>query len=141
MAYGALMAKVLGSALKPSNLPFSYMGGNMVWEMAGNPLWRSASGAGKREMRDFMMEMQDLHMKERQRIAGQREEDRATLRRMAHVTSNLAAVSPQTFNEVLAGERLPQGAVVLGGQPRVDLLQDLAYNLAAPPSRGRFDGF
>jgi hypothetical protein len=58
-------------------------------------------------------------------------EREALTRRMAMASARLAAVNPQLYNEVLAGRRLPQGAVVLGGIPRTDLLQELAYDLAS----------
>jgi hypothetical protein len=37
---------------------------------------------------------------------------------------------PAIYTAVSAGRKLPQGAVVLGGQPRVDLLQELGRSMA-----------
>ena len=37
--------------------------------------------------------------------------------------------SPEIYDAVLAGRRLPQDAVVLGGTPRQDLLTELARNM------------
>lgn len=45
------------------------------------------------------------------------------------IQENLARVAqnnPALYNQVSAGRRLPRGAVVLGGQPRQDLLMELA---------------
>ena len=53
---------------------------------------------------------------------------------MAASLARLAAASPQTYNQVMAGRQLPQGAVVLGGQPRVDLMEDLAFRMATSPN-------
>ena len=48
------------------------------------------------------------------------------------VERNVAAIqrmSPHLYDQILAGRILPQGAVVLGGSPRSDLLEELAYNM------------
>jgi hypothetical protein len=50
---------------------------------------------------------------------------------MAENTARLAQLDPHTYYEVLAGRRLPQGAVVFGGQPRTDLLERLAYGMTS----------
>ncbi len=49
---------------------------------------------------------------------------------MGDNTARLAALDPHTYNEVLAGRRLPQGAEVFGGAPRGDLLEQLAMGMA-----------
>ena len=54
--------------------------------------------------------------------------------RMGQSLARLAAVSPQKYQEVMAGRILPQGAVVLGGTPRVDLMEDLAFRMATSPN-------
>jgi hypothetical protein len=58
-------------------------------------------------------------------------------RLMAENTARLAAADPHTYYEVLAGRRLPTGAVVLGGRPRTDLMEQLAMGMStgkfAPP--------
>jgi|GEM_PF-3179361 len=43
---------------------------------------------------------------------------------------NVAMFEPGIYAEVAAGRRLPQGAVVLGGEKRVDLLQELGRSMA-----------
>lgn len=52
-------------------------------------------------------------------------------RLMAQNMARLAALSPQLYNQVLAGQRLPTGAVVLGGGARTDLLEQLALEMAS----------
>ena len=42
--------------------------------------------------------------------------------------------SPAVYDSVLAGRSLPDDAVVLGGTPRQDLLQELARNMQGPPA-------
>ena len=41
--------------------------------------------------------------------------------------------SPHLYNQVMAGRRLPQGSVVLGGQPRQDLMEELASSMGSLP--------
>ncbi len=53
--------------------------------------------------------------------------------RMGESLARLAAASPQTYNQVMAGRQLPQGAQVFGGAPRVDLMEQLASRMALDP--------
>lgn len=53
---------------------------------------------------------------------------------MLRNTATLAARNPHLYNELLYGRRLPEDAVVFGGDPRTDLLEELAYEMA----NGRF---
>ena len=52
-------------------------------------------------------------------------------RDMATNAARLASAAPEVYNRILAGRELPRGAVVLGGKPRVDLLEELAYRMAS----------
>jgi hypothetical protein len=54
-------------------------------------------------------------------------------RRMGQSMARLAAVDPQLYQHVVTGRQLPQGAVVLGGAPRVDLMEELALRMATSP--------
>jgi len=47
----------------------------------------------------------------------------------------LAAIDPHLYNEVMAGRSLPKDAVVFGGQPRTDLMEELAMGMA----QGQFE--
>jgi hypothetical protein len=49
---------------------------------------------------------------------------------MLRSAARLAQMDPQLYNEVLSGRRLPQGAMVFGGRPRVDLMEQLAMDMA-----------
>ncbi len=66
-------------------------------------------------------------------LAQRAEEDRARRlqRDMATNAARLASVAPDVYNRVLAGRTLPRGAVVIGGRPRVDMLEELAYRMAS----------
>ena len=60
-------------------------------------------------------------------------------RRMVKATMQLAASDPHLYNEIMAGRSLPKDAVVFGGQPRQDLMEELAMGMAQerfkkPPS-------
>tara|TARA_X000001388_G_scaffold65960_1_gene52592 strand:- start:97 stop:549 length:453 start_codon:yes stop_codon:yes gene_type:complete len=54
-------------------------------------------------------------------------------RRMGQSMARLAAADPQLYQHVVTGRQLPQGAVVLGGAPRVDLMEELALRMATSP--------
>jgi len=43
---------------------------------------------------------------------------------------NVERFAPDVYASIAAGRRLPQGAVVLGGEKRVDLLQELGRSMA-----------
>ena len=49
----------------------------------------------------------------------------------ARQAAALAATAPHLYNQILAGRTLPQGAVVLGGTPRTDLMEQLALGMAS----------
>lgn len=72
-----------------------------------------------------IQQLQDIKAVEQGRM------QQAMLRSMAR----LAQADPHFYNELMMGRRLPLGAVVLGGQPRTDVLQDVAYAMA----NGEFD--
>lgn len=57
-------------------------------------------------------------------------------REREEVERNMMAVqkaAPHLYNQVMAGRRLPQGSVVLGGQPRQDLMEELATHMGSLP--------
>ena len=57
------------------------------------------------------------------------------------VERNMAIVArrdPHLFNQVMSGRVLPQGAVVLGGPRRQDLMEELAYAMGTSSSPEEF---
>ena len=52
----------------------------------------------------------------------------------------LAMRDPHLYAQVMAGRHLPQDAVVLGGAPRQDLMEELAQHMGSLPTPGPFDG-
>lgn len=56
-------------------------------------------------------------------------------RKMARAAMQLAATDPHLYNEIMAGRQLPKDAVVFGGQPRTDLMEELSMGMA----QGQFD--
>jgi len=67
----------------------------------------------------------------RKREALRRAEISRIQRLMAQNMSRLATAAPHLYNQVLAGQQLPAGAVVLGGEPREDLMEALAFSMAS----------
>jgi hypothetical protein len=66
----------------------------------------------KQEMLQKKMEIQDLQ------------------KRATQASMRLAALDPHLYNEVMAGRSLPKDAVVFGGQPRQDLMEQLSMAMA-----------
>lgn len=54
-------------------------------------------------------------------------------RELARQSARLAAANPHLYNQIIAGRRLPQGAVILGGSPRTDLMEQIASGMASNP--------
>ena len=50
---------------------------------------------------------------------------------LARNAARLAAANPHLYNQIMAGRRLPQGAVILGGNPRTDLMEEIAGGMAS----------
>ena len=58
------------------------------------------------------------------------------------VQRNMAAVaqySPHLYNQVMSGRLLPEGAVVLGGPRRQDLMEELAHSMGSSSSPENFE--
>ena len=51
-------------------------------------------------------------------------------KRAMQASMRLAALDPHLYNEVMAGRSLPKDAVVFGGQPRQDLMEQLSMAMA-----------
>ena len=49
---------------------------------------------------------------------------------MSQNMARLAIANPKLYNQVMAGRRIPEGAVVIGGQAREDLMEQLAYSMS-----------
>lgn len=82
-------------------------------------------GSKERVMRQAYAEEQAWQQKQAATLR-----QRRLQRDMAENASRLAAVAPDVYNRVLAGRMLPKGAVVLGGEPRTDLLEELTTGMA-----------
>lgn len=66
---------------------------------------------------------------QRRIMALRRAEIESIQRTMAENMARLAAVAPHIYNQVLAGQRLPKGAVVLGGDMNTGALEELAMHM------------
>jgi hypothetical protein len=81
-------------------------------------------------MAKALADMQDRDRKDRlQQVAAQAREDSYR----DSINMNLTRVqqyAPDLYAKVAAGRQLPQGAVVIGGAPRQDLLNELGRAMA-----------
>jgi hypothetical protein len=50
-------------------------------------------------------------------------------RTLAQNQARLAQANPTLYTSVMAGRKVPTGAVVLGGRPRTDLMRELAASM------------
>lgn len=50
-------------------------------------------------------------------------------RALAQNQARLAQANPTLYTSVMAGRKVPTGAVVLGGRPRTDLMRELAASM------------
>lgn len=80
------------------------------------------SGGGQKRARAA----QSLEYRARALAAGKALEAERVQRGMSESLVKLRALDPALFQRVMAGRRLPVGAEVIGGVPRVDLLEELA---------------
>lgn len=67
--------------------------------------------------------------KERVTVATIRARQERIQRGMMQQMARIAALDPHLYNELLHGDALPRGAVVLGGRPKTDLLEQVAYQM------------
>ena len=75
----------------------------------------------------------EFRRNQRQQVINQMADQAGRQSLQAAIDSNLRRVAqsdPAMYAQVMAGRRLPQGAVVLGGEQRTDLLQELGRAMA-----------
>ena len=111
-------------------VPLGIMGGQFAYETIGEPLYQ---GVKKGWVEDPLKEMRDMTALQLNAEIVQRDQERRWKQinsKMASASARLAAVAPHLYNQIMAGRTLPQGAVVLGGSPRTDLLEQIAYGMA-----------
>ena len=76
---------------------------------------------------DRMLEAQG-QVRDYQRYRARKEQE---LQRLQAVnTQRLATLAPHLFNQIMAGRELPEDAVVIGGQPRTDILQEITRQMS-----------
>jgi hypothetical protein len=92
---------------------------------AAKKIWDVASYGKQRQREDDYRRAVEQEQKTRILQIQQKRLEEAMLRSAAR----LAAANPHLYNEIMAGRRLPLGAVVLGGKPRVDLMEQLALDM------------
>lgn len=117
-----------------STVASSALIGSIGYDIAGGPLAGAAqqSLTGEnffRPERGFQVALEQQKAFNQQ-IAQRKAEVLQLQRLMSQNMARLASASPHLYNQVMAGRQLPEGAVVIGGQPRQDLMEMLAYDMA-----------
>ncbi len=108
--------------------------GSILSELVGEPLigaaQQSLTGENflhpERSFSNILQRQKMLQTQQRSREA----EVLQLQRLMSQNMARLASASPHLYNQVMAGRQLPEGGVVIGGQPRQDLMEMLAYDMA-----------
>jgi hypothetical protein len=94
----------------------AYLGGPVVLGAARGADINATHKRGELAAERYLTNLQQMEQMRAERI------HRATMENMAR----LAATAPHLYNELLAARSLPRGAVVIGGQPRTDVLEQVA---------------
>jgi len=108
-------------------LPGMFLGGEFVKDAVYDPIAGSLTANSAENMQAYgamNAEYSYLQQQQQQRMAGLQKD-------VARNAAALAATAPHLYNQILAGRTLPQGAVVLGGSPRTDLMEQLALGMAS----------
>ena len=90
--------------------------------------WNEA-GADTDPHRMALREAKLAHEEKRRSLMQQLEIEQFQKKTM-RASMRLAALDPHLYNEVMAGRSLPKDAVVFGGQPRQDLMEELSVAMA-----------
>jgi len=131
-AFNFLSEGLIGTTVKKSlknpgkALPLWALGGMFGKELIVDPIVEAITDDPYKRM------VQDSRARnaERKHLLGARMQYEDLERRMAKASMRLAALDPHLYNEVMAGRSLPKDAVVFGGQPRTDLMEELAASMA-----------
>lgn len=146
MARGGLRANLSSFALGHSNPAKAFTSGPLMNRLAAmsvagmgagfvgsevlSPMLRGVRELMTGEERNLQSQMLRLEIEAQQR---RRAEEARMQQQMQYVQMNaqrLASFAPDLAQRVLAGRRLTQGAVAIGGRPRTDLLTELASYMA-----------
>lgn len=120
---------LMGKALKYVNHPAAVAA---MFLPAGVGILRSLTKAARQAHEQDIYVNQLLNMEVEERAENRRrfreQQQRGMLR--DENARRLAMYAPHLYNQVMAGRKLPKNAVVIGGTPRTDLLEELASSMA-----------
>ena len=106
--------------------PAVFFGGAIAKDLIYDPI----RDAAKYDPFDqALVRSQEVYKQKRHALL-QRAEVEDLQRKAMRASMRLAALDPHLYNEVMAGRSLPKDAVVFGGQPRQDLMEQLAMSMA-----------
>ena len=121
--------KKLGSVGLDFSSPTMALGIGVPTALFGADIAQGIGSAVKQEATGFNKVL-DEEMRRRRQEAAQAMRARRLQKAMADNMMRLAAANPQLYNQLLMGRTLPQGAVVIGGGPKSDFLESVAYQMA-----------
>jgi len=128
------MSTLTGAAIAT---PAMYFGLKDVgYDMAAKPMWNSIMNPDEgSNSPSAMIARAEAENSRRSQALRVRAEMDHLQKKVTSAAMRLAAVDPHLYNEVMAGRSLPKDAVVFGGQPRTDLMEELAMGMA----QGQFE--
>lgn len=126
----AFASRILGLAGRAARSPIATLAGADVLGYVGSQapsfvrnLAYRASGQAFNDEINSAMAQDELARSHRARLA-------MLLRARSDNEARLAAMDPHTYSELMAGQRLPPGAVVIGGRPDRSLVDEVTLKMA-----------
>ena len=121
---GKLLERLLRGVIKhPGG---TVLGGLLAAQMVGQPL---VEGVARDFGYGYRKEKEQWERIRRDQLA-QEMRARRLQRTISENTTRLMTYEPELAQQILAGRVLPQGAVVIGGRPRTDLLAQVAEGMS-----------
>lgn len=129
------MRRVLSAMGRMARSRTGMVAGGAIAGMAGGEILRHAYDVGEGTSYDDLARgavNDDLRSRADQELEALARERRAESLQssIAQNLQQLQMTAPDLYMRVATGRRLPQGAIVIGGEPRHDLLQELGEQMA-----------
>ncbi len=121
----------------PAKHPFQTagiaLGGLGFADMIGAPLVKGVAEDFSNQKTEDLLKNLEFEKQQSAIQQGLASRQQAVEQEIAKQSARLAAANPHLYNQIIAGRRLPQGAVILGGNPRTDLMEQIASGMASNP--------
>jgi len=120
------IGKLIGRSFKEAPA-LSALTAGFIGKEAVAPVVKGAVGEVTGET--FRKNFEEFRREKRAQAAGQLRAQKLQ-QTMASNMARIAALDPHLYNELLVGRSLPRGAVVIGGEPKTDFLEQVAFEMS-----------